>query len=192
MTDPTTIFLVLIPLSGVFGIFFGLKDRRGSVPFLANRSLVRGFFMVGWGAIVLLLFKSNILSAWISLLVTGLFFVIQEYVVAGIERLGNKKRAVGLRTDTVSEKDGLERWQQVKKKGLARFVVINAVLYTVAGVLLCSLMAIFMPGQLPLSFAVVIVLALALGGVTAAIRQWNWQKRNEHSLEQKDKSPVKD
>ena len=73
-------------------------------------------------------------------------------------------------------------WEQIKKKGLARFVIVNTALYGLAGVVLTGLGVILSPEQLPLYMSITIILAGAVGGATVAIRQWNWHERNERSV----------
>lgn len=78
-----------------------------------------------------------------------------------------------------------ETWEQTRKKGLARFVIVNAALYGVSGVLLTSFTVILLPERFPLYLPIAVIMAGMLGGATAAIRQWNWHERKRRSLEVK-------
>jgi len=140
--------------------------------------------MVAWGSVVLALFLAGFLLGWIAVIGVGVLIAIQEYGIMAIARFreprANPDQLVANRPSLeVKEK---ETWQQVRKKGKARFVMVNTALYGFSGVLLTGLAAIFTPARIPLYISIAIILAGAAGGATAAIRQWNWHERNKCSV----------
>jgi hypothetical protein len=183
MINPTQAFLILVILSGVFGIFIGLNDRRNKGSVLTNKPFLRGCLIVASGSVVLALFLADFFRGWIAVTVIGVLIAIQEYAIMAIARFREQRTSPDhlVENRPLLEVKETETWQQVRKKGKSRFVMVNAALYGFSGVLLTCLAAILAPAQIPLYISISIILAGAVGGATAAIRQWNWQERHERS-----------
>lgn len=183
MINPTQAFLLFVILTGVFGIFVGLKDRRSKESILFRKPFLRGCFGLASGLGVLSLFVWNIFGALMAIGAIGILLLLQEYAIVGIARFrAQKPRPQDLTADEpLTEVKREEAWEQIKKKGLARFVIVNTALYGFAGVVVTGLGVMFSPEQLPLYMSITIILAGAVSGATVAIRQ-NWHERNERSV----------
>jgi len=181
MINPTKAFLLFVIATGLFGIFLGLNDRRSGESIVVHKSFLRGCFSLASGLIVLALFVGNIFGPWAAIASIGILLLLQEYTIAGIARFHAQKLSPqDLRADTrLTEAKREETWDQIRKKGRARLVVINTTLYGLAGVVLVCMGVLFAPDQLPAYMSITIILAAAVGGATVAIRQWNWHERNE-------------
>lgn len=190
MINPTQLFLIFVIVGGVFGIFIGLKERRNKGSLLTSKPFLRGCFMVASGSVVLALFLTGFLRGWAAVTSIGALIAIHEYAIMAITRFRKQSTRpdqliANLPLPEVKEE---ETWDQVRKKGKARFVMINTALYGFSGLLLTSLAVILAPDEIPLHIPIAIILAVAAGGATAAIRQWNWHERNQRSLDLKTES----
>ncbi len=184
MITSTQIVLGFVILGGGFGIIHGLKRRRDKSSLLTNKPFLRGCFMIASAAIMLALVLGNVLREWIAATAIGILLIIEEYVIMAIVRSGEGKASDRLiANQPLAEVKEEETSGQVRKRGLARFVIINTALYGFTGLVLISLAVILAPNEMPLYIPIVMVLAVAVGGATASIRQWNWHERNERSLD---------
>ncbi|MGH9903988.1 MAG: hypothetical protein ACRD8U_00225, partial [Pyrinomonadaceae bacterium] len=141
MINPTQAFLIFVILSGLFGIFIGLNDRRNQGSLLTSKPFLRGCSMVAWGCTVLALSLRGSLRAWIALTSIGVLTVIQEYAIMAIVRFREQRTRPNdlMAKQPLPEVKEEQTWQQVRKKGMARFVIVNTALYAFSGVLLTSL-----------------------------------------------------
>jgi hypothetical protein len=183
MINPTKAFLVFVILTGIFGIFVGLKDRQSKDSLLFRKPFLRGCFGLASGLAVLSLFVWNIFGALMALGAIGILLLLQECAMAGIARFRSQGPQPPVLTvdKTLTEVKREETWEQIRKRGLARFVIVKTALYGFAGIVLTGLGVMFSPEQLPLYMSISIILAGAVGGATVAIRQWNWHE-NERSI----------
>lgn len=72
-------------------------------------------------------------------------------------------------------------WDEIRRKGLARHVLVSALLFGLSGLVLGGFSFLLLRDRIPLYLFISIVLAGAVGGATVAIRQWHWHKRSERS-----------
>lgn len=179
MINPTAAFLVFVICAGLFGIFVGLKNRESRDSLQKRRSFLKGCFTVLVGSIVLSLFASGVFGSWVAIGTTGILLLLQEYAAVAINRLharkdGSQAFAINKQAAEIELKG---RWEQIRKKGLRHFVLVNTASYALGGVVLASFGAVFSPERVPSYLWAVMILAGAVGGATAAIRQWNWNER---------------
>jgi hypothetical protein len=185
MITPTQVFLGLVILGGGLGIFTGLKRGRIKAPLVTNRPFVRGCLMVASAAIMLALVLGNVLRGWVAVTITGIVILLQEYVTMAIIRFRERQSRADhlMANQSLPEVNEEKTWEHVRKKGLARFVIVNTALYGLSGALLTGFAVILAPEQLPLYISISIILAGAVGGATSAVRQWNWHERQRGSVQ---------
>jgi len=136
--------------------------------------------MAASGSIGLVLFLEHVLPGWTVIAGIGILIVIQEYAIIAFGSSALSDHVVANQSLPYSKEQ--ETWTQVRKKGRARFVLVNTALYGVVGILFTFFAVILLPHSMPLYIPIAIILAIAAGGATAAIRQWNWRERSNGKL----------